>query len=129
MDNAKELVDQISTYILTSMQASVLISNLALSKILGEGLVAHYETCDEDGPFITLGVKPNGEAVIFVLMENVSKIYFLECRVDEKEATLDKKISIIEMPTPEECNAVWDNLLDDLPMWTGGGKEKIEIKY
>lgn len=127
MDNISELVDHLAGHILTSMQASVLMSNILMSKLLGEGMVIHFDTVEEKERFVTMGVRPEGKAVIAILMDNVQKIYFLEVVFSEVASEMKKNMAVVDLPSIADCNNMWDNLMDEIYTWASGKKEKVEI--
>ena len=129
MDNISELADQLASHIFTAMQTSVLVSNMALSKLLAEGMVVHFDTVDEKERFVTMGVRPEGKAVISILLDNMNKIYFMEVVIDDKNLEFKKNTAIVELPTNADCSNMWDNLMDEVYDWAAGKKEKVEIGY
>lgn len=74
-----------------------------------------------------MGVRPEGKAVIAILMDNVQKIYFLEVVFSEVASEMKKNMAVVDLPSIADCNNMWDNLMDEIYTWASGKKEKVEI--
>ena len=125
MDNT----DELASHILTSMQASVMMSHMAMSRLLGEGIVSSIDTMSEQEKYIVMAAQPTGKLIIAVMFDDLHKVYLLEAMLDEKDNSLEKVIYIANLPENEDTKVLWEGLVDDIYEWAEGKIEKIEFGY
>ena len=125
MDNT----DELASHILTSMQASVMMSHMAMSRLLGEGIVSSIDTMSEQEKYIVMAAHPAGKLIMAVMFDDVHKAYLLEAIIDEDAGTFEKMSYIAELPDNEDTKVIWEGLLDDIYEWAEGKIEKIEFGY
>lgn len=129
MDNIEDSEDAMGKYILDTAQSTILISNIALAKLLNEGFQAYYETCGEESiKEISIAGRPNGCGVVAVCIENINKIYFMDVFLNE-DTSIERKTTIIDLPSEFDVKNMWENLLDEMYAWSQNKIKNIEIKY
>jgi hypothetical protein len=127
MDNIDELADELASHILTSMQASVMINHMALSKLLDEGIVSSIDTMSEQEKYIVMAAHPSGKLVIAIMFDDIHKVYLLEAVIDEAEKSFDKLMHVAMLPENEDPKVIWEGIVDDIYEWADGKIDKIQI--
>lgn len=128
MDN-DELDYDISAFkLMQAGRKSVLLSNIALSQCLGQGIFCQYETFNENGEILIIGIRPNSTAVIATeLNEKImwSEIFLLK----EEDVTIIQKIYIREFESPDHSEDYWLELVDQIEDWVECKREIIDLDY
>ena len=129
MDNLEELADELASHILTSMQASIMMSHMTMAKLLGEGIVSSIDTMSEQEKYVLIAARPCGKLVMAVMIGEVYKAYLLEAFIDEQSGSFEKMVYVAEIPDNQDTQVIWEGLVDDIYEWADGKLEKIEIGY
>ena len=119
--------EEVGRFIATAAQTSIIISNLAFSKLLGEGIVLTYETPAQSDKEIILACRPSGHALLATFLGKAQKVYMLEVYINEEASKYERKLSVLELENKEDAEAFWVDMMDEIDDWAQGKVEKIVI--
>jgi hypothetical protein len=119
--------EEVGRFIATAAQTSIIVSNLAFAKLLGEGIVLTYETPAQEDKEIILACRPSGHALLAIFLGNSHKVYMLEVYIDEKASEYQRKLSLLELSNKEDAESFWCDMMDEVDEWAQGKVEKIVI--
>jgi hypothetical protein len=129
MSELEKNITSLINNIYNALSRSIVTSNIALSQLLQEGVIAGYEIpTDERNIPIVMGCRPCGRGVIIIYIEDVGKIYFMDLSVDS-DGEINKILTIMDWGTDDIAEPKWQDLIDEVHDWVAGNVEKIEIPY
>lgn len=119
--------EEVGRFIATAAQTSIIISNLAFSKLLGEGIVMSYDIPAQVDKEIVLACRPSGHALLAIFLGVAQKVYMLEVYINEEASNYERKLSVLELENKEDAEAFWVEMMDEIDDWAQGKVEKIVI--
>ena len=119
--------EEVGRFIATAAQTSIIISNLAFSKLLGEGIVMDYNIPAQVDKEIILACRPSGHALLATFLGEAQKVYMLEVYINEEASNYERKLSVLELENKEDAEAFWVEMMDEVDDWAQGKIEKIVI--
>lgn len=119
--------EEVGRFIATAAQTSIIISNLAFSKLLGEGIVMDYNIPAQADKEIVLACRPSGHALLTIFLGEAQKVYLLEVYINDEASNYERKLSVLELENKEDAEAFWVEMMDEIDDWAQGKVEKIVI--
>lgn len=119
--------EEVGRFIATAAQTSIIISNLAFAKLLGEGIVMSYDIPAQVDKEIVLACRPSGHALLATFLGEAKKVYLLEVYINDEASNYERKLSVLELENKEDAEAFWVEMMDEIDDWAQGKVEKIVI--
>ncbi len=105
---------------------SVLVTNMALSESMNQGIFATYEAFKDNGGYLVMGVRPNSTAIIAAYAG--ARILWSEILFERgDEMKIHQRINAINCEDDDRNNQLWSDLVDQIEEWTKCEREEIEI--
>lgn len=128
MDNTNETnkLDLMAFKFLDFARKSVLITNMALSESMNEGLFATYEAFKDNGGYLVMGVRPNSSAIAAAYSGN--RILWSEVVVEKgEELQMHHRLNAVNCPSADDNDRAWVELVDQIEEWTKCEREEIQV--
>lgn len=128
MDNTNETnqLDLMAFKFLDFARKSVLITNMALSESMNEGLFATYEAFKDNGGYLVMGVRPNSSAIAAAYSGN--RILWSEVVVEKgEELKMHHRLNAVNCPSADDNDRAWVELVDQIEEWTKCEREEIQV--
>lgn len=119
--------EEVGRFIATAAQTSIIVSNLAFAKLLGEGIVLTYETPAQPDKEIILACRPSGHALLAIFLGNAFKVFMLEVYINDEASSYERKLSVLELSNQPDAESFWVDMMDEVDEWAQGKVEKIVI--
>jgi hypothetical protein len=121
--------EEVGRFIATAAQTSIIVTNIAFSKMIGEGIVMNYAIPAQEDKEIILACRPSGHALLAIFLGNSHKVYMLEVYIDNKTSSYERKLSVLELPNKEDSESFWVDMIDETEDWAQGKIEKIVLGH
>lgn len=124
--NDNNEIDTMAFKFLDYAKKSVLITNMALSEAMSQGLFATYEGFKDNGGYLVMGVRPNSTAIAAAY--SGSRILWSEIFFEKnEEMKLHQRLNAMNCPDADDNDRFWVQLVDQIEEWTKCEREEIEI--
>jgi hypothetical protein len=121
--------EEVGRFIATAAQTSIIVTNIAFSKMIGEGIVMNYAIPAQEDKEIILACRPSGHALLAIFLGKSFKVYMLEVYIDEKASEYQRKLSLLELSNKEDAESFWCDMMDEVDEWAQGKVEKIVLGH
>jgi hypothetical protein len=106
--------EEVGRFIATAAQTSIIVTNIAFSKMIGEGIVMNYAIPAQEDKEIILACRPSGHALLAIFLGNSHKVYMLEVYIDNVSSSYERKLSVLELPNKEDSESFWVDMIDEV---------------
>lgn len=107
---------------------SVLITNMALSEAMNQGVFSTYEVFTGEGGYLVMGVRPNSTAIAATY--SGKRILWSEIAlIKDNDLELHNKLHAMDCVDDHISDLAWTNLVDQVEEWVKCEREEIDLDY
>jgi hypothetical protein len=112
------ITDENAYKLIEAARRSLVATNMAFCEIMNQGIISTYESVEDGGGYMVMGIRPN--CTLVAAAKSKGRIIWSEMHLKKPEVEIHQKMSVLNLPNEEQLDQWWDIFMDNIETWTRG---------